>query len=69
MLEISLSSIVVATIAVYLTTKITDEVFKVGMTFLALVFGFVTLICAPWALKLFVVVLPLLFGNLNSLST
>lgn len=67
-LAIYLSLILVATVAAYLTTKIKDEVFRVGMIFAALVFALVTLICAPWGLKVFVV-LPLLFGNLNSLST
>lgn len=69
MLAISLGSIFVATIAVYLTTKIQDEVFKAGMTVVALVFALVTLICAPWALKLFVVALPLLFADFYNLST
>lgn len=68
MLAIYLCFIFVATVAAYLTTKIQDEVFRVGMIFAALVFALVTLICAPWALKVFVV-LPLLFGNLKSLST
>ena len=69
MLAISLCSIAVATTAIYLTTKITDEVFKVGMIFAAIVFAFITLVFAPWILKLFVVILPLLFGNINNLST
>jgi hypothetical protein len=69
MLVISLGSIFVAAIAVYLTTKIQDEVFKVGMTVVALVFALVTLVCAPWILKLCVVALPLLFGNSQNLSS
>lgn len=68
MLAIYLCFIFVATIAAYLTTKIKDEVFRAGMVFAALVFALVTLICAPWGLKVFVV-LPLLVGNLNGLST
>lgn len=68
-LAISLSSIFVATVAMYLTTKIQDDVFKAGMAVVALFFALVTLFCAPWILKLFVVVLPLLFGNFPSLST
>jgi hypothetical protein len=66
---ISLGSIFAASIAVYLTTKIQDEVFKVGMTVVAMVFVLITLICAPWALKLLVVALPLLFGDFLNLST
>lgn len=68
MLAIYLCFIFVATVAAYLTTKIKDEVFRVGMVFAALVFALATLICAPWGLKVFVI-LPLLFGNYNSLST
>ena len=60
--------IFVATVAVYLTTKIEDEVFRVGMGILSLVFGFVTLVCAPWILKLFVVALPFFFGDLGDVS-
>ncbi len=61
--------VIVATLAVYLTTKIEDEVFRVGMGILSLVFGFVTLVCAPWILKLFVVALPLFFGDLGDVSS
>ena len=68
-LEVSLSCILVATLSVYLTKKIKDEVFQVGMTFVTLVCALVILFCAPWLLKLFVVALPLLFGNINTLSS
>ena len=67
-LAISLSCMFVATLSVYLTTKIKDEVFKVGMAFVALVCAFVILICAPWILKLFVVALPLFVDSLNTFS-
>ena len=65
MLAIYFCFIVIATIAAYLTTKIKDEVFRVGMVFTSLVFTLVTLIGAPWGLKVFVV-LPLLFGSMNN---
>lgn len=68
MLTTYLICIIVATVAVYLTTKIEDEVFRVGMGVVSVVFGLVTLVCAPWILKLFVVVLPLFFGNLVDVS-
>ncbi|VEP15023.1 conserved hypothetical protein [Hyella patelloides LEGE 07179] len=68
MVAVSVSSIFVASVAIYLTTKIDDEVFKVGMAFVALVFGLVTLICAPWILKLLVMAIPLFFGNLGNVS-
>ena len=67
-LAISLSCMFVATISVYLTTKIKDEVFKVGISFVALVCALIILVCAPWILKLFVVALPLFFDSLNTLS-
>lgn len=60
MLAIYLTCTFIAIAAAYLTTKITDEVFRVGMTFTSLVFAFVTLICAPWFLKILVVI-PLFF--------
>ena len=68
-LGISLSCMFVATMSIYLTTKIQDEVFRVGMAFVALVCALIILVCAPWILKLFVVALPLFFGSLNTLST
>lgn len=57
---IYLSCMLLAIAAAYLTTKIKDEVFRVGMTFTALVLSFVTLICAPWFLKILVII-PLFF--------
>ena len=69
MLAFSIGSVCVAALAIFLTTKIKDEVFQVGMAVVALVFTLVTLICAPWTLKLLVVVIPLFLGNLNSISS
>ncbi|HHP7230246.1 MAG TPA: hypothetical protein ACFCUY_05230 [Xenococcaceae cyanobacterium] len=68
MLALSLCCLGVVAIAIYLSTKIEDEVFKVGMGFAALTFSLVVLICAPWLLKLIVVAIPLVMSTLGSLS-
>ena len=68
MLALSLSCLGVVAIALYLSTKIEDEVFKVGMGFAALAFSLVVLICAPWILKLIVAAIPLAISALGSIS-
>ena len=69
MLALSLWTSLVAAIALYISSKIQDEVFKTGMKFISLTFTVVTLFCAPWLLKLFVASIPLIIGSLNSWST
>ncbi|MDJ0647262.1 MAG: hypothetical protein QNJ60_01025 [Xenococcaceae cyanobacterium MO_188.B19] len=54
MLVLSLCFLGVVAIAIYLSSKIEDEVFKVGMLITALAFSLVVLICAPWTIKLMV---------------
>ncbi|MDJ0534300.1 MAG: hypothetical protein QNJ70_17775 [Xenococcaceae cyanobacterium MO_207.B15] len=68
MFAFSLCCLGVVAIAIYLSTKIKDEVFKVGMGFTALAFSLVVLICAPWTLKLIVAAIPLVISALGSLS-
>lgn len=68
MLALSLAALLVTAIALYSSTKIEDDVFKIGMYFTALAFILVTLICAPWILKLSLVAIPLIIGTLNSWS-
>ncbi len=68
MLALSLCCLGVVAIAIYLSTKIEDEVFKVGMGFTAIAFSLVVLICAPWILKLIVATIPLVISALGSLS-
>ena len=61
MLAISIGSLVVATIAVYFSCTFKDEVFKVGTGFAGVLFVLITLVCAPWLLKLVFVVLAIPF--------
>lgn len=68
MLVLSLVTLSIAAIAIYLASKIEDDVFKAGINFTALTFLLVTLICAPWLLKLTLVAVPLTIGSLNSWS-
>lgn len=68
MLALSLVTLFVAAIALYISSKIKDDVFKAGMRFTSLAFSLVTLFCAPWILKLCLVAIPFLIG-LDSLST
>ena len=68
MLALSLCCLAGVAIAIYLSTKIEDEVFKVGMGFTALAFSLVLLICAPWILKMIVAAIPLVISSLGDLS-
>lgn len=62
MLVLSLISLLITLGAICLSYIIKDDVFKVAMKFTAVLFGLVTLICAPWLLKLAVTVLPFALG-------
>ena len=68
MLTLSLGTLSVALIALYISSKLNDDVFKAGMRFSSLTFSLVTLFCAPWILKLCLVAIPLAI-SVNSLST
>lgn len=68
MLALSLVTLSVTAIAIYIGSKIKDEVFKTGMSFTALAFMLVTLICAPWILKLGLVAIPFFISEINSWS-
>ena len=68
MLTLSLGTLSIALIALYISSKLNDDVFKAGMRFSSLAFSLVTLFCAPWILKLCLVAIPLAI-SVNSLST
>lgn len=69
MLTLSLVTLFIAAIAIYISSKINDDVFKAAMRFTSLTFSLVTLFCAPWVLKLSLVAIPLAIASLNSFST
>ena len=62
MLAISIVSLFAASIAVYFSYTVQDDVFQVGIGFAGLLFILITLVCAPWLLKfaLIIVSIPLL---------
>lgn len=66
MLVLSLLTLSVTAIALYIGSKLKDDAFKAGMSLTALAFMLITLICAPWILKLSIVAIPLLIGEIGS---
>jgi uncharacterized membrane protein len=69
MLALSLITLLVAAIALYISCKIQDDVFKAATRFTSLTFSLITLFCAPWILKLCLVAIPLAIASLSSWST
>ena len=65
MLVLSLCYLGIVAIAIYLSSKIEDEVFKVGLVITALTFSLVVLICAPWTIKLVVAAISSALGNIS----
>ncbi|PSB06503.1 hypothetical protein C7B62_22665 [Pleurocapsa sp. CCALA 161] len=69
MLTISLVTLFVAAIALYISYTINDDVFQAAMRFSSLTFFLISLFCAPWSLKLALVAIPLAIASWNSFST
>lgn len=69
MLALSLATLLVAAIALYISSKLKDEVFKTATRFTSVTFSLVTLFCAPWILKFALVGVSLAIASLNSWST
>jgi hypothetical protein len=69
MLTLSLVTLFVAAIALYISYTINDDVFQAAMRFSSLTFSLISLFCAPWLLKLALVAIPLAIASLNSFST
>ena len=67
MFALSLVTLFVAAIALYISSIIKDDVFKAATRFTSVAFFLVTLICAPWILKLSVITIPLAIARLNPL--
>ncbi len=65
MLVPSLMTLAIAALAVCLSLNSKEEVFKVAMGFTAALSLFLTLIFAPWALKLLILAVPLVLDKLN----
>jgi uncharacterized membrane protein len=65
MLAISLLTLGVTAFSLYIGVNIQDEVFKAAMIFTSVLFALVTLICAPWLLKIGLIAAPFVLGGLN----
>ena len=69
MLALSLGTLSVAAIALFVSFSIDDDVFKAAIRFTSVTFSLVTLFCAPWILKLSLVAVSLAIASLSSWST
>lgn len=69
MLSLSLVTLFVAAIALYISYTINDDVFQAAMRFSSLTFSLISLFCAPWILKLALVAIPLAIASWNSFAT
>ena len=69
MLALSLGTLSVAAIALFISFNIDDDVFKAAIRFTSVAFSLVTLFCAPWILKLSLVAVSLAIASLSSWST
>ena len=59
MLAISIGSLLVAAISVYFSYTVKDDVFQAGIGFAGILFILITLVCAPWLLKLAIMIISI----------
>ena len=69
MLVTSLITLVLATVATFFSINTDEEVFKVAIGFAAVLSALLTLIFAPWIVKLVVIAVPLVLDKLNYWKT
>ncbi len=69
MLIISLITLAIASVSAFLSLNLKEDVVKVSMGCIALLSSLLTLIFAPWVLKLSIVAIPLVIDRLNHLTT
>lgn len=65
MLIFSLVTLSIASLAAFLSFSSKEEIFRVAMGCIALVCVFLTLFIAPWALKLTLIIIPVIWERLN----
>ncbi|MGK7946467.1 MAG: riboflavin synthase subunit alpha [Microcystaceae cyanobacterium] len=65
MLFLSLLTLSAASISALLSLNSREEIFRVAMGCVALLFALVTLLVAPWALKLTLAAIPLIWERVN----
>lgn len=69
MLVISIITLLIASLSAFMSFNAQEEVVKVFMGFTAILSLFLTLVFAPWILKLSIAAIPLLLDRLNNWST
>ncbi|MEL4894028.1 riboflavin synthase subunit alpha [Crocosphaera sp. Alani8] len=69
MLVISLITLAIASVSAFLSISLKEDVVKVSMGCVAVLSSLLTLIFAPWVLKLSIVAIPLVIDRVNRLTT
>ncbi|MDJ0508807.1 MAG: riboflavin synthase subunit alpha [Crocosphaera sp.] len=69
MLIISLITLGIASVSAFLSFNLKEDVVKAALGCVAVLSSLLTLLFAPWALKLSIVAIPLLLDKLNDLTT
>ncbi|MGB5594716.1 MAG: riboflavin synthase subunit alpha [Crocosphaera sp.] len=69
MLIISLITLAIASVSAFLSLNLREDVVKVSMGCVAVLSSLLTLLVAPWALKLSLVAIPIVLDRLNNPST
>lgn len=69
MLLISLITLAIASVSAFLSLNMREEVVKVAMGCVAILSSLLTLLFAPWILKLAIVAVPLIIDRLNDRAT
>ncbi|ACK70798.1 hypothetical protein PCC7424_2377 [Gloeothece citriformis PCC 7424] len=69
MLVISILTLLIASISAFLSLNTQEEIVKVSSGFMSALLFFLTLIVAPWPLKLGLISIPLLWTRLSNWST
>ncbi|CCQ50096.1 riboflavin synthase subunit alpha [Crocosphaera watsonii WH 8501] len=68
MLIISLITLLIASVSAFLSINSNEDIVKVSMGCVALLCSLITLIVAPWVLKLSIIAIPLVIDRLNNLT-
>lgn len=69
MLLASLITLTIASVSAFLSFNVREEVVKATMGCVALLSFLLTLLLAPWVLKLSIVAVPLIIDRLNNRTT
>ncbi|MGK7963007.1 riboflavin synthase subunit alpha [Crocosphaera sp.] len=69
MLIISLITLAIASVSAFLSFNLKEDVVKAALGCVAVLSSLLTLLFAPWALKLSIVAIPLLLDKLNNRTT